>query len=236
METPPNQNHQLSVSCANTTRTPDQDLKMITDLWGAMMALFGELWTRSFGEIPDESGQWTKTLSGISRGQIADALELVRKSGRKWPPAAPEFRALCLSTNSEKHPPMEACYSELVRYIADNRKDRHNLSPILYHTVQRNMDFYRYQKIEKDYDRVREFEMAFKATLFQLECGESLLRAPAPETLIESDKHENKITPEVIEKTQDIRSSILAMLDDKQDEKPLTPAEIADNERLERLK
>jgi len=131
---------------------------------------------------------------------------------------------------------MEACYSELTKYIADNRKDRHNLSPILYHTIQRNMDFYRYQKIEKDYDRVREFEMAFKATLFQLECGESLLRAPAPETLIESDKHEHKITPEVIEKTQDIRSSIFAMLDDKPEPKPPTPAEIEDLQKLERLK
>jgi hypothetical protein len=131
---------------------------------------------------------------------------------------------------------MEACYSELVKYLSANRKDRHNLSPILYHTVTRNMDLYRYQKIEKDYDRVREFDIAFKATLFQLECGEQLMRAPAPETLIESDQHENKITPEVIKKTEGIRSSILAMLDDKPEPKPPTPEELADLARLERLK
>lgn len=98
------------------------------------------------------------------------------------------------------------------------------------------MDLYRYQKIEKDYDRVREFDIAFKATLFQLESGDPLTRAPAPETLLESDTHENKVTPEVIKKTEEIRSSILAMLDDKPEPKPLTDAEKADLQRLEKLK
>lgn len=132
---------------------------------------------------------------------------------------------------------MEACYAELTKYIADNRKDRHSLSPILYHTVQRNMDFYRYQKIEKDYDRVREFEMAFKATLFQLECGESLQRAPAPETLLESDKDiKRHDAPESVKLADETIGSLLAMLDDKPEDKQLTQDEINDLQRLERLR
>lgn len=132
---------------------------------------------------------------------------------------------------------MEACYAELTKYIADNRKDRHNLSPILYHTVQRNMDFYRYQKIEKDYDRVREFEMAFKATLFQLECGEPLQRAPAPETLIEDQKQAKRHdAPESVKLADEVLGGLRAMFNDKPEAKPLTPAELADIEKLERLK
>lgn len=132
---------------------------------------------------------------------------------------------------------MEACYAELTKYIADNRKDRHNLSPILYHTIQRNMDFYRYQKIEKDYDRVREFEMAFKATLFQLECGESLQRAPAPETLLESEKNVKRHdASESVKLADETIGSLLAMLDDKQEDKQLTDSDKADLERLERIK
>jgi len=155
------------------------------------MALFGESWTRSFGEIPDESGQWTKTLSGVSRAQIADGLDIVRNSGRKWPPAAPEFKAMCLSLGIKKHPPMEACYAELTGFISENRKDSYNLSHILYHTIRRNMDLYNYKKIEKDWDRIKSFEIAYKATLFQLECGEQLIEIPKPETLICADKTPN---------------------------------------------
>lgn len=215
METTNNQSRQLSASCGSTTRTQQQDLRMIEDLWGAMMALFGESWTRSFGEMPDESGQWSKTLSGVSRAQIADGLDIVRNSGRKWPPAAPEFRAMCIGAGKEKHPPLEACFAELTKYITDNRKDSHNLSHILYHTIRRNMDFYAYKKIEKDWERIKCFEIAYKATLFQLESGESLIEIPNPETLIEENKNYIKSdSPQAEKAAKETLDNLMSMFEE----------------------
>jgi hypothetical protein len=233
MEAPSNQNHQLSVSCSSTTRTQEQDLKMISDLWGAMMALFGELWTRSFGEMPDKSGQWRQTLLGVSRAQIADAIAEIRLSGRKWPPAAPEFRAICLSTNSEKLPPFEICAVEIQNFVRSGRRDTQNMTPFVYHMVTKNLDFYNYKQFDKEYDRQKSLEIAYKATLFQLESGGKLIAPPPPETLIEQKKPEpiNTNSP----KFESPISDLLKLFDNPPEPEP-TDSDIADLQRLERLK
>lgn len=216
MLAPVNQNQQLSASCNSTTQTKEQAQKMITDLWGAMMALFGDKWTRSYGEQVDKTGQWLLTLNGVSRQQIAAALNEIRSSGRTWPPVAPEFRAMCLAVGKEKLPPMEACFAELTKFITDNRKDKHNLSRILYHTITRNMDFYTYKKIEKDWERVKSFEIAYKATLFQLECGEELMEIPKPETLIEQNLTPVKNdTPQAVKAANETLSNLMSMFDEE---------------------
>lgn len=87
---------------------------------------------------------------------------------------------------------MEACMSELTKFISSGRKDTYNLSHILHHTIVRNMDLYNYKKIEKDWDRIKSFEIAYKATLFQLENGEKLIEIPKPENLIEEKKADTK--------------------------------------------
>jgi len=155
-----------------------------------------------------------KTLSGITRAQIAEAMDIVRTSGRKWPPAAPEFRAMCLESSKHKHPPMEACMAELTKFIADNRKDKHNLSHILYHTIVKNMDFYTYKKIEKDWDRIKCFEIAYKATLLQLESGEKLIEIPNPETLIEENKTAIKTdSPQAVKAANETLNNLMSMLE-----------------------
>lgn len=80
------------------------------------------------------------------------------------------------------------------------------------------------------------FEMAYKATLFQIECGEELRKPPAPETLIESKPVLTPKTDEQIAKGSEIIGSLLAMFDDKPEEKQLTQDEINDLQRLERIK
>lgn len=167
---------------------------------------------------------------------MAEALNSVRTCGRAWPPTAPEFRELCVFSDKVKHPPMEACYVEVQEFVRNGRRDTHNLSPFVYHVVVQNLDFYNFKKLEKEYERIKAFEIAYKATLFQLESGQQLVTPPAPETLLES-KPESKYTedPKVVEVAETTLGDILKMLGNEE-QKQLNEAERLDNERLERLK
>lgn len=163
---------------------------------------------------------------------MADALGEVRTSGRAWPPTAPEFREMCLSAGKEKQVPMEAAYAELTRFICSGRRDYSHVSPILYHTISRNMDLYNYKLLE-EWKALKMFEVAYKATLFQIECGEELRRPPPPETLIE------KKPEPIVARSPDFESPIkdlLKMFDEPAEPCAMTISEIADQQRLERLK
>lgn len=154
-------------------------------------------------------------------------------SGRGWPPTAPEFREVCLSGSKEKHPPFEICVVEINNFVRYNRKDTYNMTPFVYHMVVKNLDFYNFKMLEKEYDRNKALEIAYKATLFQLESGEKLIAPPPPETLIEQKKQD--VRREYPEDFKSPISDILKLFDEPQDTKPLTEAEMLDNERLERI-
>jgi hypothetical protein len=171
---------------------------------------------------------------GVSRAQIADAIAEIRLSGRKWPPAAPEFRAICLSTNSERLPPFEICAVEIQNFVRFGRKDTHTMTQFVYHMVVKNLDFYNFKKLEKEYDRNKALEIAYKATLFQLECGEKLIAPPPPETLLESKKPEKPSND--MQKVGSPISELLAMFEEPQQPEQLTQSEIDDLAKLERLK
>ena len=171
---------------------------------------------------------------GISRAQIADAIGEIRLSGRKWPPAAPEFRAICLSTNAEKLPPFEICAVEIQNFVRNGRRDTHKMTPFVYHMVVKNLDLYNFKMLEKEYDRQRSLDIAYKATLFQIECGEKLITPPPPETLLEQKNPTARA-----DYPPDFESPItdlLKLFDEPQEPKQLTEAERLDNEKLERLK
>lgn len=104
--------------------------------------------------------------------------------------------------------------AELNIFVRDNRKDTHRLSPILYHTIRNNMDFYNYKKLEKEYERIKAFEIAYKATLFQIECGEKLDAPPAPETLLETVKRDSHKTPESEKLANETMNTLLNMFGD----------------------
>lgn len=173
-------------------------------------------------------------MKEVSRRQIADGLDAIRKSGRKWPPAAPEFRAICLNTGTDKNPPFEICAVEIQNFVRFGRKDTHTMTPFVYHMVVKNLDFYNFKKLEKEYDRNKALEIAYKATLFQLECGEKLMAPPPPETLIESKKPEKA---SVDTKTGESPiNDLLKLFDEPKETKQLTQVEIDDLARIERLK
>lgn len=166
--------------------------------------------------------------------QIEAGLSKARTHDSPFLPSIGQFIGWCKEATEPQWPPLEACYAELMQFIGRNRKDTYNLPQFLYHTVTRNLDLYTFKQLEREYDRQKAFEVAYKATLFQLETGHELASPPAPETLLESDKPK-KAAPDVVEKTADIRNSLLSMFDEPE-AKPLTDADKADLERLERLK
>ena len=63
-------------------------------VWEKLTAFFGEKWTRSHGTHDDST--WATVLTGVTGQQIANGLQECVKQGLKWPPSAPEFRAMCL--------------------------------------------------------------------------------------------------------------------------------------------
>lgn len=142
---------------------------------------------------------------------------------------------MCLMAGKEKHPTLEAAYAELNQFVKSGRKDYSHVSPILYHTINRNLDFYNFNRVE-EWKAFKAFEIAFKATLFQMECGESLVTPPPPETLLpQPAKEKFSSNPDMIKKGEETLSSLLDMFN-VPEQKPLTAAEIADNERPGRLK
>ncbi|WP_405120793.1 replication protein P [Pseudomonas leptonychotis] len=68
---------------------------LLDNLWLKMTELYGHRWTGSFGVSADQSHAWAAALGGLTGPQIAVGLASLVASDEKWPPSAPEFRALC---------------------------------------------------------------------------------------------------------------------------------------------
>lgn len=86
-----------------------------------MAELYGRRWTGSFGVSADQSHAWAATLGGLTGEQIAVGLNALActedKQLQDWPPAAPQFRALCLSRDPQAFglPSEEKAYREACR-------------------------------------------------------------------------------------------------------------------------
>lgn len=73
---------------------------LLDKLWLKMTEIYGRRWTGSFGVSADQTHAWAATLGGLTGAQIGAGLTALAETQdeqlRKWPPSAPEFRALCL--------------------------------------------------------------------------------------------------------------------------------------------
>lgn len=129
---------------------------------------------------------------------------------------------------------MEICFVEVQEFVRQGRRDTHNMTPFVYHMVVKNLDFYNFKKLEKEYDRIRAFEIAYKAALFQLESGEKLITPPPPSTLLE--KKESEIPKADPEKVSSTISDIMKLFDQPEEQKQLTEAERLDLEKLNKVR
>ena len=91
---------------------------LLDKLWLKMAEIYGRRWTGSFGVSVDRSHAWAATLGGLTGEQIAVGLNALActedKQLQDWPPAAPQFRALCLARDPEAFglPSEEKAYRE----------------------------------------------------------------------------------------------------------------------------
>ena len=89
----------------------------IEQLWQLMSSMFGHKWTSSYGDESDPDRVWYAILKDITWNQMKSGMDRLAKSGREWPPAAPEFRKLCLGieegVNVARVPSVEATRERL---------------------------------------------------------------------------------------------------------------------------
>jgi hypothetical protein len=88
----------------------------MANLWVLMTDMFGHKWASTYGV--SDSGTWGKVLGDVSGQQIAAGMQaLAKRTGPEaaWPPSAPEFRDLCLSSGpSLGIPSVEKAWREAV--------------------------------------------------------------------------------------------------------------------------
>lgn len=65
-------------------------------LWQRMAEIFGGYWERNFGELGGPAFEtWATGLGDLDLQEIKYGLEVCVKSGTRFPPNLPEFRAMC---------------------------------------------------------------------------------------------------------------------------------------------
>lgn len=96
---------QPSIPSSKPSQPAKLSQAMLDKLWLKMVELYGNRWTGSFGVSADQTHAWAATLGGLNGQQIAAGLAAITTTDdeqlRKWPPSAPEFRALCENRNLE---------------------------------------------------------------------------------------------------------------------------------------
>jgi hypothetical protein len=72
-------------------------------LWTRLAGLFGNSFTRQYGEQPSE--EWTAALAGFTGDDLARGLKAVIKLGDTFPPNAVQFRNLSIEFHAPAHRP-----------------------------------------------------------------------------------------------------------------------------------
>ncbi len=90
------QKQAVSTSTVNRGQTVSEE--HIRRLWTRMQMLFGYRWFSAYG--PEDDGTWLAVLGDLPPQAIADGLRELRDRLYEWPPAAAEFRRLCLGLPS----------------------------------------------------------------------------------------------------------------------------------------
>lgn len=79
------------------TRLAPLSERLVGKLWVMMGDFFGSRWEAQHGAT-DADGTWASGLAGLTGEDIAAGMRVLADSGAEWPPALPEFRAMCEPT------------------------------------------------------------------------------------------------------------------------------------------
>lgn len=75
------------------------DRALVETVWQLMGSLYGHRWVSSYGADVDPDNVWSATLYGITEAQIRAGMRRCVDLALDWPPAAPEFRKMCLGVS-----------------------------------------------------------------------------------------------------------------------------------------
>jgi len=169
--------------------------------------------------------------------QIEAGFTKARAHNSPFLPSIGQFIEWCRQATGVNHPPMESVFAELQEWLKHNRNDWHNASPLLQHIIRRTLDLYAFKQNFKEYERVKLFEISYKAALFQFESGIEMETYPHPKTLLENKQEVKRHdAPESVKKGSEVLGGLLSMFEDKPAQKPQTAADREDLEKLERIK
>lgn len=159
-----------------------------------MSEIYGHRWTASFGVSFNQDHAWASALSGVTGQQLAVGLMAVIASGEKWPPSAPEFRALCEARPTAESlglPTEEKAFAEAVRKTHPAMAGATWSHDAVYHAAA-ECGFYNLQTLQQDASRklfARNYSMAVR----DLIDGKPLKARP----LALTHGVEARVTPEV---------------------------------------
>lgn len=171
---------------------------LLDKLWLKMTEIYGHRWTGSFGVSADQSHAWAATLGGLTGQQIGFGLTALAATQdsqlKKWPPSAPEFRAMCENKTPEAHnlPTVDQAYREATRNahpgMAGITRWTH---AVVYHAATET-GFYNLNRLPMELSR-KLFERNYTIAIRDFLDGKPL--KPMPLALPE--KAEGRSTPEV---------------------------------------
>lgn len=131
--------------------------QLLDKLWLKMTEIYGHRWTGSFGVSADQTHAWAATLGGLTGQQIGVGLTALAATQddqlKKWPPSAPEFRAMCENRTPEAFglPSEDQAYREACRN-AHPQADRKWSHEAVYHAATET-GFYNLNTLRMDDSR-----------------------------------------------------------------------------------
>lgn len=172
-------NDSQTETCTNTKLTLSHS--HIEKLWEKLAAMFGHKWTSTFGEEVDPTGVWLTCLQDLTTQQLADGLSSIARSGREWPPGAPEFRALCLPNADSLGLPTEAVAYHMLLKVTNTSgpKDWGQVHSVVYHTYMQLDPFE--LKIANATRHRQLFNEAYRMTVQQAAAGATF--PPVPQVI-----------------------------------------------------
>lgn len=120
-----------------------------------MTEMYGHRWTASFGVSADQSHAWASVLGGITGQQIAVGLSALVASAEKWPPTAPEFRAMCIAAPTAESlglPSEDKAFDEACRKVHPAMTGCKWSHQVVYHAASES-GFYNLQTLPMDASR-----------------------------------------------------------------------------------
>lgn len=155
-----------------------------------MTEMYGRRWTGSFGVSADQNHAWAAALGGLSGQQIAIGLTALAHTKDpqlgKWPPSAPEFRALCENGAPEDNglPSPGQAYREAVRNAHPAMAGRAEWSCDAVYHAAKETGFYELNNLQAEASR-RLFERNYAMAVRDFLAGKPLTAMPKalPETV-----------------------------------------------------